>query len=74
MVIYYVLNDENKWEINEIYKKNGKLEKNIFNEEHTCIAVINETGKESIIMGNELNIYIQLKVFQNIYQLLIQKN
>ena len=56
IVNYYVLNDENKWEINEIYKQNGKLEKIRFNEEHTCIAVIDDTGKESIILENELNI------------------
>ena len=56
IVNYYVLNDENKWEVNEIYKQNGKLEKIRFNEEHTCIVVIDETGKESIIMENELNI------------------
>ena len=56
IVNYYILNEENKWEINEIYKQNGKLEKIRFNEEHTCIAVIDENGKESIIMENELNI------------------
>ena len=56
IVNYYVLNDENKWEVNEMYKQNGKLEKIRFNEEHTCIAVIDESGKESIIMENELNI------------------
>ena len=56
IVNYYVLNDENKWEVNEIYKQNGKLEKIRFNEEHTYIAVIDESGKESIIMENELNI------------------
>ena len=56
IVNYYVLNDENKWEVNEIYKQNGKLEKIRFNEEHTCIAVIDESGKESVIMENELNI------------------
>ena len=37
-------------------KNKGKLEKIRFNEEHTCIAVIDESGKESIIMENELNI------------------
>ena len=56
VVNYYILNEENKWEINEIYKQNGKLEKIRFNEEHTCIAVIDENGKENIIMENELNI------------------
>ena len=56
IVNYYILNDENKWEVNEIYKQNEKLEKIRFNEEHTCIVVIDETGKESIIMENELNI------------------
>ena len=56
IVNYYVLNDENKWEVNEIYKQNGKLEKIRFNEEHTCVAVIDENGKESLIMENELNI------------------
>ena len=56
IVNYYVLNDENKWEVNEIYKQNGKLEKIRFNEELTCITVIDESGKESIIMENELNI------------------
>ena len=48
--------EDNKWDVNEVYKQNGKLEKIRFNEEHTCIAIINEEGKESIIMENELNI------------------
>ena len=56
IVNYYILNDENKWKVKEIYKQNGKLEKIKFNEEHTCIAVIDEIGKESIIMENDLNI------------------
>jgi protein transport protein SEC13 len=56
VVNYYILNDENKWELNEIYKQNGKLEKIRFNEEHTCIAVINENGKENLIIESELNI------------------
>ena len=56
LVNYYTLNDENKWDINEIYRQNGKLEKIRFNEEHTCIAIIDENGKESLIMENELNI------------------
>ena len=56
IVNYYILNDENKWEVSEIYKQNGKFEKIRFNEEHTCIAVIDESGKESIILENELNI------------------
>ena len=56
VVNYYVLNDGNKWEVNEIYKQNEKLEKIRFNEEHTCIAIIDEKGKESIIMESELNI------------------
>ena len=56
IVNYYSLNEENKWDVNEVYKQNGKLEKIRFNEEHTCIAIINEEGKESIIMENELNI------------------
>ena len=56
IVNYYILNDENKWELNEIYKQNGKLEKIRFNEEHTCIAVIDENGKENIILESELNI------------------
>ena len=56
VVNYYTLNDENKWDINEIYRQNGKLEKIRFNEEHTCIAIIDENGKESLILENELNI------------------
>ena len=56
VINYYILNEEKKWEINEIYKQNGKLEKIRFNEEHTCIAVIDENGKENIIKENELNI------------------
>ena len=56
LVNYYTLNEENKWDVNEIYKQKGKLEKIRFNEEHTCVAVIDENGKESLIMENELNI------------------
>ena len=56
LVNYYTLNEENKWDINEIYKQKGKLEKIRFNEEHTCIAIIDENGKESLIMESELNI------------------
>ena len=56
MVIYYFLNDENKWEIKKKYENKGKLEKIRFNEEHTCIAIIDEDGKESIILESELNI------------------
>lgn len=56
VINYYVLNEDNKWDVNEVYKQNEKLEKIRFNEEHTCIAIINEEGKESIIMENELNI------------------
>ena len=56
VVNYYTLNEENKWDINEIYRQKGQLEKIRFNEEHTCLAIIDENGKESLIMGNELNI------------------
>jgi WD40 repeat protein len=56
VVIYYFLNDENKWEIKKKYENKGKLEKIRFNEEHTCIAIIDEDGKESIILESELNI------------------
>ena len=56
IVNYYILNEENKWKLNEIYRQKGKLEKIRFNEEHTCMAIIDENGKESIIMGNQLNI------------------
>ena len=56
LVNYYTLNEENKWDVNEIYKQKGKLEKIRFNEEHTCIAIIDENGKESLIMESELNI------------------
>ena len=56
VVNYYILNEENKWEIKKIYENKGKLEKIRFNEEHTCIAIIDEDGNESIIMESELNI------------------
>ena len=56
IVNYYILNEENKWKLNEIYRQKGKLEKIRFNEEHTCMAIIDENGKESIIMENQLNI------------------
>ena len=56
IVNYYSLNEENKWDLNEIYRQKGKLEKIRFNEEHTCIAVIDENGKESLILENEINI------------------
>jgi len=53
IVNYYFLNEENIWENKNIYEKKGKLEKIRFNEEHTCIAVIDEKGNESIIFENE---------------------
>ena len=56
VVNYYTLNEENKWDINEIYRQKGQLEKIRFNEEHTCLAIIDENGKESLILENELNI------------------
>ena len=56
VVNYYILNEEKKWDVNEIYKQKGKLEKIRFNDEHTCIAIIDENGKESLIMENVLNI------------------
>ena len=56
IVNYYFLNEENKWETKKIYENKGKLEKIRFNEEHTCIAIINEDGNENIIMENQLNI------------------
>ena len=56
VVNYYILNEEKKWDVNEIYKQKGKLEKIRFNDEHTCIAIIDENGKESLIVENVLNI------------------
>ena len=56
VVNYYFLNDENKWEKKRIHEDKGKLEKIRFNEEHTCIAIIDEEGKESILMESELEI------------------
>ena len=56
VVNYYILSEEKKWDVNEIYKQKGKLEKIRFNDEHTCIAIIDENGKESLIMENVLNI------------------
>ena len=56
MAYLWELNEENnKWESKEIYEKTGKLEKIRFNEEHTCIVVINENGEESIILESEIN-------------------
>lgn len=55
-IIYlWELNEENKWESREIYRKDEKLEKVRYNEEHTCIAVINENGEEILIMESEFN-------------------
>ena len=48
----WILNDEKKWEAKEIYRQKEKLEKIKFNEEHTCIAVIDEEGNEHIILEN----------------------
>ena len=52
VVNYWTLNDEKKWEVKEIYRQKEKLEKIKFNEEHTCIAVIDEEGNEHIILEN----------------------
>ena len=54
VVNYWTLNEEKKWEVKEIYRQKEKLEKIKFNEEHTCIAVIDEEGQEHIILENEL--------------------
>jgi protein transport protein SEC13 len=54
VVNYWTLNDEKKWEAKEIYKQKEKLEKIKFNEEHTCIVVVDEEGQEHIILENEL--------------------
>ncbi len=43
-----------KWEAKEIYRQKEKLEKIKFNEEHTCIATIDEEGNEHIILEKEL--------------------
>jgi len=56
VVNYYLLNEENKWEIKEIYRQNEKIEKIRYNEEKTCIATIDENGKENLIMENELKL------------------
>ena len=54
VVNYWTLNDEKKWEAKEIYKQKENLEKITFNEEHTCIVVVDEEGQEHIILENEL--------------------
>ena len=54
VVNYWTLNDEKKWEAKEIYKQKEKLEKIKFNEEHTCIVVVDEEGQEHIMLENEL--------------------
>ena len=43
-----------KWEAKEIYKQKENLEKIKFNEEPTCIVVVDEEGQEHIILENEL--------------------
>ena len=48
----WILNDEKKWEAKEIYRQKEKLEKIKFNEEHTCIAAIDEEGNEHVILEN----------------------
>ena len=53
-----IMNDQlditKKWESKELYRQTKKLEKIKFNEEHTCIVVLDEKGKEHLILGNEL--------------------
>ena len=56
LVVYWILNDKNIWEAHEIFKHEGNLEKIRFNEEHTCMVVIDEKGKEILIKENELNL------------------
>ena len=48
----WILNDEKKWEAKEIYRQKEKLEKIKFNEEHTCMAAIDEEGNEHVILEN----------------------
>ena len=56
VVNYWVLNDEKKWEAKEIYKQKEKLEKIKFNEEHTCIVVVDDwTGQIQ-----DANVYMDL--------------
>ena len=54
VINYWKLNEEKKWEAKEIYRQKEKLEKIKFNEEHTCIATIDEEGNEHIILEKEL--------------------
>ena len=54
VINYWKLNEEKKWEPKEIYRQKEKLEKIKFNEEHTCIATIDEEGNEHIILEKEL--------------------
>ena len=54
VVNYWMFNEEKKWEAKEIYRQKEKLESIKFNEEHTCIATIDEEGNEHIILENEL--------------------
>ena len=56
VVNYYFLNDEKELKKKKIHGNERKLEKIRFNEEHTCIAIIDEDGKESILMESELEI------------------
>lgn len=53
VVNYWTLNDE-KWEVKEICRSKEQFEKIKFNEEHTCIAVIDKHGEENIIFESEL--------------------
>jgi len=53
---YWILNDKNEWEAHEIYRNEFNLEKIRFNEEHTCIVIVDEKGKEILLKENELKL------------------
>ena len=53
-VVNYWILKEGKWEVKEICRSKEKFEKIKFNEEHTCIVVVDEEGQEHIILENEL--------------------
>ena len=53
-VVNYWILKEGKWEVKEICRSKEKFEKIKFNEEHTCMAVIDQKGEENIIFESEL--------------------
>ena len=56
LILYWILNEKNIWEAHEIYRNEGNLEKIRFNEEHTCIVVVDDKGKEILLKEDELSL------------------